>query len=46
MELALALILFLGMIVSWFMLPGSTTTDAVVQPETSERGTPTITQPA
>lgn len=46
MELVLALILFIGMIVSWLMLPGSTTSEPVVTAETTERSTTTISQPA
>ncbi len=46
MELLLALILFIGMIVSWVMLPGTTTTQIATQAETGERSTPTISQPA
>lgn len=46
MELVLALILFIGIVVSWLMLPGSTTTHTVAATETSDRSTSTISQPA
>jgi hypothetical protein len=51
MELMIALALFIGMIVSWLMLPGSTTTShAVVQTapsaEISEERRSTVGQPA
>jgi hypothetical protein len=46
MELLLALILFIGMIVSWLMLPGSTTTKVAAEPETGERSASTVGQPA
>jgi hypothetical protein len=46
MELVLALILFIGLIVSWLMLPGSTTSEPMVTAETSERSPATISQPA
>jgi len=45
MELMLALLLFAGMIVSWLMMPGSTTQIAA-QPEAPERATSTMSQPA
>jgi hypothetical protein len=46
MELILALLLFAGMIVSWLMLPGSTTTYVAAQPETPERSGSALSQPA
>lgn len=46
MELVLALILFIGLIVSWLMLPGSTTSQPVATAETTDRSPSTISQPA
>ncbi|MBV9788782.1 MAG: hypothetical protein JOZ51_11440 [Chloroflexi bacterium] len=46
MEIVLALILFIGLIVSWLMLPGSTTGQPVAAAETTERSPSTATQPA
>jgi hypothetical protein len=50
MELILALALFIGMIVCWLMLPGSTTSTSVAtpiaQPEVSGESRSTAGQPA
>lgn len=46
MEIVLALLLFIGLIVSWLMLPGSTTSETVVTAETTERSPSTVSQPA
>ncbi|HEY0602541.1 MAG TPA: hypothetical protein VGD58_06505 [Herpetosiphonaceae bacterium] len=46
MELVLALVLFIGLIVSWLMLPGSTTNQPVVAAETTDRSPATVSQPA
>ncbi|HEX6289684.1 MAG TPA: hypothetical protein VFZ66_10865 [Herpetosiphonaceae bacterium] len=45
MEL-LALILFIGMIGSWLMMPGTTTTRIETQAEAGERSPSTAGQPA
>ena len=46
MEIVLALILFIGLIVAWLMLPGSTTGQPVATVETTERAPATASQPA
>ncbi len=46
MELLLALILFIGMIVSWLMLPGTTTTHAASAPDSAEHSASAVGQPA
>lgn len=46
MELVLALIVFIGIIVSWLMLPGSTTSQPVAPAETTDRSVSTVSQPA
>jgi hypothetical protein len=46
MELVLALIIFIGMITSWLMLPGSTTNTVATTPEVSERSGSALSQPA
>ena len=46
MEIVLALILFIGLIVSWLMLPGSTSGQPIAAAETIERTSSTASQPA
>jgi hypothetical protein len=46
MELVLALILFIGMIVSWLMLPGTTSSKPVAAAEASDRSGSTLSQMA
>jgi hypothetical protein len=45
MELFIALALFIGLIVAWIMLPGSTSTPVIVERESSSEGM-TAHQPA
>jgi hypothetical protein len=47
MELIVAFVLFVGLIASWLLLPGSTSaTETPEQTETASAGRSTATQPA
>jgi len=46
MELIIALVLFIGLIVSWLMLPGTAISTVEVEPEATGLGRTTVGQSA